>query len=263
MILLLAAAASACDSKMLLGAVKDAEQAFATMDGLGFDAATFEVNRLLACQTDAVTPVESAAYHRVRALAAFLSEDMPATILSFQAALAAMPGYELPPTVAPDGHPLREQFEQAGRMVATGGSIDLPPPQAGWVTVDGMRTRIAPAARPFVFQRLDVAGAVVDTDYVEPGDPLPTYASEAPAPLPAPGSGRKLQAGWVAAGGALGLVAGGLYGGAFATRSSYEQAVEDGERARILSTHRATNTLVVASLGALGAGTGLVLVGVF
>lgn len=251
-------ARAGCDSRTLLDLVQAAEMAFARMDADTFEDHRVEVDRVLACHTGAMTPIECAAYHRMQAFAAFLAEDTPGAILGFQAALAAMPGYTLPRSIAPEGHPLRDQFEQAA-LFATGEVTTLPEPATGWIALDGLRTRDAPAARPFVFQRFDKVGTLIETLYVRVGAPLPQYPVAPPPPVEPRGGVDP----WLASGVALGAVSAGLYGAAFATRGAYDRAVEEGDRDRIVSSKRTTNALVVSSVAVLGGGATLVVVGVF
>lgn len=259
-----------CDAKAISSLVSTAETAFRHMDATLFEQASAELDRTLACQTEPLSAIQVAAYHRVRALAAFFAEDEPSTVLAFQAALATMPGYVLPQEIAPDGHPLRKLFDDA-KLFSAGEAFELPEPVDGWVTVDGTRTRTAPAARPFVFQWLSSAGQVRETQYVSVGTPVPTYAV---APVPSvdldsdttvtrPKREHKVSAALVGAGLAVGALAGGAYGGAFALRGQYDDAVLEGDEGRIRSLYAATNGTLGGSAGLAVLGTTLLIVGVF
>lgn len=255
------AARAACDSISFVRAVDDADAAFAAMDGDAFDLAAASLDETLACMSEPISPTHAVAVHRTRALAAFLAGDDAATVSSFQAALAAMPGYELPQDIAPIGHPLRARFEDA-RLFSAGGQADLPEPASGWITVDGARTRIAPTGRAFVFQRFDDSAAVVDTAYVAVGRPLPSYPVREAAP-PVPDRtplARQPVSVPLAVGVALDVVAAGLYSYAFVTRAHYEEAKRVGDLDRIKSSHLTTNLLVGVSIGTGVVGTSLVVV---
>jgi hypothetical protein len=265
------AARAECDAKTLASLVATADTAFTSMDAEVFEGTTAELDRTLACQTEPLSAIQIAEYHRVRALAAFFAEDRPAAVLSFQAALSTMPGYALPYVIAPEGHPLRKLYEDA-KLFAPGESFTLPEPADGWLTVDGTRTREAPAARPFVFQWLGSTGQVRETQYVDVGTPVPTYAlaplppvvdldpigDEPPVPVK-----RKVSAPLVSAGLVLGAASAGMYGAAFVFRDSYDEAVLAGDEARIRSGYLATNGMLGGSAGMAVLGTTLLLVGVF
>ncbi|MEQ1508726.1 MAG: hypothetical protein ABMB14_41245 [Myxococcota bacterium] len=259
------ASAGECDARGLMEIVGDAELAFVHMDAQTFESAAARLDRALDCQTDALTAIQIASYHKVRALAAFFDADEAATILSFQAALNTMPGYALPLEIAPDGNPLRQQFEKA-KLYAPGETFDLSPPADGWLTIDGVRTTAAPASRPFVFQRFGSAGEVQDTDYVAVGSPVPSYPKVAVAVTrdvePDPPK-KKVNGALVGSGIALGAVSAGLYGVAFATRGAYDDAVLAGDEPKIRSNYGTTNGLVLGSGASLALGTSLFLVGVF
>ena len=256
-----AGAAGGCDAPALADAIGRAEVAFAAMDAPGFDGAIADAHSAFECQTDPLTPILCADWHRVLALDAFLRDDGPNAVQEFHAALNTTPGYDLPASIAPSGHPLRTQFEQA-KLMAPGGTLDLAPPSEGWLLVDGQRTETAPAGRPFVFQRFDAAGSVVETLYVELGAPMPLYPTEGGGNIASEGKVKKKRSGaLIGTGIALGVASAAMYGAAFITRADYDEAVQDGNVDTIEGAHTATNALVIGSIGALGVGATLVIVG--
>jgi hypothetical protein len=258
--LVLQTAEAACDQASLAEAISRAEVAFAAMDSTGFDTAIADARDAFVCQTDPLTPVLCADWHRVLALDAFLRDDGPDAVLAFHAALNTMPGYDLPTSIAPIGHPLRTQFEQA-KLLAPGGTFDLPVPSEGWIAVDGQRGQTAPSGRPFVFQRFDDRGKVVDTRYVELGAPMPEYPAQKSQSEASATRAHKSSPALIGTGIALGVVSAALYGTAFYTRSNYDDAVANGDEEGIKGNHAATNGLVIGSIGALGLGLTFVIVG--
>src|SRR5688572_26684108 len=94
--LALQSAEAGCDQASLADAISRAELAFTAMDGTGFDTAIADARDAFVCQTDPLTPVLCADWHRVLALDAFLRDDGPDAVLAFHAALNTMPGYDLP-----------------------------------------------------------------------------------------------------------------------------------------------------------------------
>jgi hypothetical protein len=254
-----AGAETDCDPSALAAAIGRAEVAFTAMDSAGFDGAMSDARSSFECQTEPLTPILCADYHRVLGLDAFLRDDGPDAVLAFHAALNTTPGYDLPTTIAPAGHPLRTQFEQA-KLAEPGGTLELATPQEGWLAVDGQRTQTAPAGRPFVFQRFDDAGNVVETLYVELGAPIPQYPVEGGGKVASNG-GKKRSGVLIGTGIALGVASAAMYGAAFVTRADYDDAVETGNVDTIEGAHTATNALVIGSIGALGLGATFVIVG--
>jgi hypothetical protein len=268
-----APARAECDAKEISDLVTVSEQAFTAMDAEGFEAAASRLDQSILCQREPLSPIQVASYHRVHGLAAFFAADELGTVLSFQAVLSTMPGYLLPLEIAPEGHPLRQRYEEA-KLFAAGETFELPEPAEGWITVDGTRTRRAPASRPFVFQRLGGDGAVVETRYIGAGTPVPSYPEAVaaavvraplPAPLPAPVSRQpnRVNGGLVGTGLVLGAASAGMYGASFLIRDQYDAAVIAGDEDRIRARYWTTNGLLGGAVGAAGIGATCLLVGVF
>jgi hypothetical protein len=251
-----------CDVASLQAAIDDAERAFADLDRATFEASSQEAGFTLACLDEPLTPVQCAGYHRLKALRAFLAGDHGGATLSFQAVVAVQPGYQLPPAMAPSGHPLHTDFHAAMQYPA-GTNFSLAEPAEGWITVDGRRIGEAPAGRPFLFQRFDRSGVVLATAWIPVGSPVPDYrragesdGSTLPAPVtatspvPAPLGEPIRKQGKAALRGigiGLGAAALGMYGGSFASRNQYDGAVYDGDEQGIRRGHGTTNGLVIGS----------------
>ena len=262
-------ATAACDLPTLHTDIANAEKAFADMEAVGFSGSENNATRTLECLSQPLTPIEVASYHRLEALRSFFDDDHPSTILNFQAMLATQPGYALPDTIAPEGHPLRDDFV-AAQQFAVNDTFALKPPAQGWINIDGKRAEAAPSGRPFVFQLFADDGTVVRTAYVPVGSPLPTYAVKPTTSLVDPDpNGGKTGGGGGGKGALIGTGVGvaavglGLYGGAFVTRGNYDDAVTAGDEAKINSSYKTTNLLTITSLGLVGAGGVLVIAGAF
>jgi hypothetical protein len=267
-LLAITSARAGCDARSLMELASAADQAFERMDADGFARTATGIDETLACGQEVLTPIQVVAYHRTKALTAFFDGDDAQTILAFQSALATMPGYSLPTDIAPEGHPLRQSFEQA-KLFGPGEPVELAEPASGWLMIDGTRTRSAPSGRPFVFQRIDADGAVLVTQYVPVGAPIPAYPvqlAEAPDPVPPgpkPPTPRRTNNALLGTGLAMAAIAGGAYGTAFYTRSQYDDAVLAGDESGIRSSYTATNGLVGGSIGLAALGATFVVVGVF
>ncbi len=249
-----------CDLPSLQQAIEDAETAFSEMEPDQFEGSVFAAAEAMGCMEDTLTPIEAAGYHRLNALSSFFADDSAATKLHFAAVQATQPGYVLSDAIAPEGHPLRENFE-AARQFASNDTFALKEPAEGWLNVDGKRTMDAPSGRPFIFQRFEDSGSLAQTAYLAVGRPVPAYPlKEAPAPVVvAPSGGAKTVLKVVGIG--MGVASAGLYGTALATRGAYNSAVEEGNREKIDATHAAANALTIASIGSLGAGVGVTVTG--
>jgi len=154
-----------------------AEVAYGAMDDVAFEQAVADTRERLVCLGEPLTVDGAAATHRAEALSAFLTGDPDLARAHFAAARALLPGWQLPSTMAPAGHPLREVFDGAEPGTAT-----LPLMVAGrvaWYQVDGLRREEVPAERPYVLQRFGTDGGVLDTRLAAGEPPLPE-----PLPLP-------------------------------------------------------------------------------
>lgn len=254
--------AGECTVDALRESLETSVDAFSRMDADRFGTASESVAKDLDCLTAPLTPQDSARLHLNRGLASFLSEDAPATILAFRAAISADPSVQLPEQVAPPGHPLTERFRTAEQWAPSQTFVRLPPPRRGWLQVDGQRAKQVPTDRPYIFQHLVDDQTVVESAYLSPGDAIPAYASvrettrSARKPLSA-----NTKRGLVIAGVALGTVGLASYGGAFATNSAYQQAKGGPDDARTQRLYHANNGLTVGGVIGMVAGTGLVVVG--
>lgn len=195
----------------------------------------------LACTTDPIDAVRAAQVHTVLGLYEQQRGDLDLAARHLLAAWEAAP--LVAPVVEPDAAlkqasvQLQEQHFQSSRPIT-------PLPTAPVRRVDGL-----PAA-----WRTTTVPALVQVDGLGAQLVSPTRGSNAAA---ATKSGPKMPL--LIAGIASGVVAGGLYGGAWAARGQYEQAVSSGaDDASRQSAHGLNRGLSVASVGALGLGGVLV-----
>ncbi len=165
----------------LQAALRRADEAFVGMDRDAFHDAVAEVDASLACQAEPVVALDVAALHRVHGYLAFLDGEQAVALASFYALRATMPRADLPVDVAPSGHPLRVLFDDAASYSRA--TVPLPPPAYGWIAIDGRPATRAPAERPFVWQRFDGSGAVLETARLLPGA-IPEYPLLPPPPEP-------------------------------------------------------------------------------
>ncbi len=235
-------------AKDLVLAVSAGDAAFADMDEDGFRASRDRVLAALPCLGDGITPGQAALVHRTQALGLFLDRDHAGAVASFRSVLASSPDYRLAEDLAPPGHPMRVHFEVAEGTVPVPEAA-LPVPTSGWIQVDGHTAATAPVDRPWVYQRFDAGGGVLDTALVRPGAPPPVYEARAEKRERA-----GINAPLAATAGAAAVASGAFY---LASRASYDRFFDPTTAPGQLDTLRArTNTY-----GWLSAGAGLVAAG--
>lgn len=244
-------AACPADTDAFSASVDAASAAFAAMDVEGFSSRQARADADLACLEEPLTRSDVAAYHRMSGMSAFLQRDREGAVAAFRAALAVQPAFELPASIAPEGHPLRALYEQAA--VATDADpVAVLVPRGATLLVDGQRSTTRPVDRPALLQLLGPDGAVLWSGRVDAGAVLPAWpevpevegvAEALPvAPMPAP---RKVSIPLLSGAGVAVVAAGGLYAGAWASRAAYDDPDTPFEDLDGLRTR--TNTLTTAS----------------
>lgn len=260
------ARAAACPepttAKALVQEVSAGDAAFAELDDERFALARSRSVAMVPCLSDAVTPGQAALFHKLQALGAFVDRDDAAAVGYFRSVVAASPGYKLPETLAPEGHPLRTQFAVAEGTVAVPEPL-LPVPRDGALAVDGRRATTAPLDRPFLFQRLDGSGKVVESALLEPGQAVPSY--DAAGRSGAAGGRRGVNVPLAATAGVAALASGVLYLSARGSAAAFWDPTTadtdlDALRAR---TNRLGWLSAGAGVVAVGAGAGAFISGTF
>lgn len=245
--------------------LSSADAAFADLDDAGFRGAVAGARQGLPCVGEPLSAGQVAAWHRAEALLAFLDRDHAATVQHFQAMLGASPGWQLSEELAPDGHPLRTDFDIALGLGPPPRAA-LAPPSDGSLRVDGVAASTAPQGLPYVLQHLDATGAVRLTQAVEVGATPPDYGAVASAEgsrptRPAPDR-RKARLGppLVATAVVAGAASAGLYGlSAARVGEFWDPATADGELDRLRGEANGMATAsLCAAIVAVGAGTAAV-----
>lgn len=191
----------------LAAALDAAEQAYATLDVPAFTRASTEVDFVVPCLEEPVTPPLAAQLHRLRGLGRFADDAPDAALSSLEAARVLAPDYVFPTDILPEGFELREAYEAL--PTAAGPSTRLPRPRRGELHLDGTVGRLRPTERPVLFQHVTDDG--VTTRYLEPGEAPPFY----------PGVNKRRTA-WLVGAGVTALAAGTLYGLSWTSRADLE-----------------------------------------
>ncbi|RME29156.1 MAG: hypothetical protein D6798_00745 [Deltaproteobacteria bacterium] len=263
-----AAASAACDAPVgvdeLARLLSTADAAFAELDADTFTSALVQARRAIPCLSEPLNSNVTSNLHRAEAFQAFLDRDHARAVQHFRAMLLASPGYILSEMVAPDGHPLRIDFEIAEGLPAAE-MIELTPPASGFMWVDGRPGSEAPADLPYILQVGDETGAVVLSRFVDVGSTPPAYEPAArdrrrrgAAASASADDGRRRRLGppLVAAAVVGGVASASLYAmSAERNHEFWDPATADEDLQRLRSQ---TNTLAYASLatGVIAVGTG-------
>ena len=153
--------------------IHDAKDTFADLDIVAFKAATDRLAQMIPCLEDPITGSVAADVHRFQGIRAFSDRDDPLAQMMFAAARKIEPSYVFPETLIPAGNPVRLAYEAAD--LGDGAFVVVPTPAQGYLQFDGRTTQRRNISWPTLYQRVDGAGAIVETAYLLPEDELPTY----------------------------------------------------------------------------------------
>ncbi len=258
LLLLLSLSANAQDcpaptySTELTGAIKEAEGTFTDLDIPAFRSATDKLRTVIPCLRDPVTRSVAAEVHRFLGIRAFGDKE-PNAKLYFAAARSIEPYYEFPSSLIPPGNPLRGIY--ADLELGQGTSRDVPKPEVGYVQFDGRTTLKRPVTWPTLMQRFDDEGVVVESAYLGPEDPMPTYAVSTAVEVPDPiikGKWPKARLPLMLGTGVAAVATGVIYGLAGGAEAKFKSP--DTPDNQLDRYERKANTLVVVS-GVTGAAT--------
>ncbi len=245
-----AANAQECAGPIAPQALADAaiqgEQAFSDLNLEDLTAAATKAEAELPCVQEPLSLETAAAYHRLMGLSAFANGERERVIYEFSAARVSQPGYSMPETLAPEGHPLQAAYAEALQL--DGGQAETPiPPTGGYVVVAGVRDGQRKVARPTIVQVYQADGLWVETQYLAPGQAMPVWGPP-PQTTPEPQAQNRWRKRAIVAGvGAA--AAGSLYGVAAVSARSFESAENQSEMQGAYTTNRAS--VAGAGVGAL------------
>lgn len=249
--------------------LSSADVAFAELDADAFTGALGQARSAIPCLDRPLTAGQAAAWHRAEAFQAFLERDHATVVQHFRAMLAASPGYRLSEDIAPEGHPLRIDFEIAQGLPAEP-TRELPAPREGVLRVDGRLSTQAPRTLPYLLQQVDEQGRVLVSATVASGSTMDVYpAKEGTARAPGKESGGKkagirgISVPLVAAAVVSGGTSAALYGLSQAKVEQFWDPATPVEADGLARLQRQANTSASLSLGlglvAAGTGTAAVL----
>lgn len=236
-----------------------AEASFASMQLEEFERSFREAERSIPCLSDRLTADQAASWHRASALRWFVLQNLENTIAAYSSALEREPGFALPGTIAPDGHPLADAYETA-RQRGGLATFTLPEPADAYLLIDGVQSLQRPLHRPAILQFVaDRDDELIWTRLIEPEDIVPGWTVADDQKAIARKKRAKRRVVLAAATGGLLVTSGALYVGAVSTRSAFDNP--DTPYERLGSLRDSTNALTVSSLitglGAVGLGVTL------
>ncbi|MCB9763545.1 MAG: hypothetical protein H6739_27505 [Alphaproteobacteria bacterium] len=276
---LVAVAAAGCPASALDGQLSAALGAYEQGDLAGFETAVAQVDATLVCMETPIDPELTPTLHLVQSLGAFTRRSDAGTepvLAALRGLSAASPGYTLPDTLAPTGHPILALYDEARRTA--GYAETLPLPDRTWAVDGRVGVRSIPVGRAALLQELEddavVAGwylwgeglpdALVPPPQPPAPDPVEPDAPEPLVPPPqvaAPSPRRPLAVGAAAAGG-LAVAAFAVQAGTFAAWSADVPAAADPAWDRRVNLNHAMGWSAIGLGGAaLALGTGALLTG--
>lgn len=243
-----------------------ADVAFVDLDDQTFRQALVQARQSIPCLSEPLSTSQASAYHRAEAFQAFLDRDHTGAVQSFRAMLRASPGMLLSEDFAPQGHPLRIDFEIAEGLPSAA-TRAVPLPDGSVAYVDGMEATVAPDSLPFVLQIIDPDGALTVSTLVDTGASLPdtgVVIEESTGGRERAGASSqrsKLRAPLVATAVVAAVTSASLYGMSTSRQAEFwDPTTPDSE---LQSLRRQSNTMASVSLGAgivaVGTGTAAVL----
>lgn len=237
-----------------LGALLDpADAAVASLDASALDIALQEVREALPCLVEVADRATIGHIDGLIGIASFVGGGTEEALSHFASARTL--GWTLPADLSGT---LRETWEASSQQ--SDERRDLPEPVSPqWWAVDGAAARTAPAARPFLLQRVGGGDTVLEGWMVGAGATLPVSAPvAAPAPVgPVPTSVHRGHASRGLLIGGLGAAVGGAGAavGAALVERRYDQSPE--MDADLGGVRTANAVLGYGAIGLLAAGGGL------
>jgi hypothetical protein len=248
------AQASSCEeptsAQQLQHLLEQAEHAFIELYIETFLARTDEVRARLPCLGEVPPAALVARIHRNEGLRMFGERDVN-SVRAFAAARALDPDFRFPADMVPPDSPIQSDWEAMD--LAAGWSVLLPEPAQGTVFVDGSATRVLPRAWPALVQLVGDSHSPQLTVYLYSDQSAPDYPARERARM-------STRVPLLITTSATAITAAAAYGGAWRTRSLWNDPETDETRLSTLRsrTNVLTSTSVVVGLLSVASGTLLV-----
>lgn len=158
------------DTTEILEAANATEKAFMKVDKPSFQTARADVGSRMVCASEVLSPSAQARIHRVETLGAFLDGRLDRVPRALSGLFAAEPGHQIPTSLLPDGHPIRNLVPSAMAYLRDDPGVELPKPGNGWIEADGAHALRVATQRASLLQQLDGQGVVLATHYRWPDE---------------------------------------------------------------------------------------------
>jgi hypothetical protein len=243
--------AEATSARQIEELLDQAERAFTELHIETFIARTDEVRDRLPCLEEVPSQTLVARLHRNEGLRLFGERNVD-SVRAFAAARSLEPDFRFPADMVPADSPILADW--SAMDLAAGWSVLLPEPEEGTVFVDGTASRVLPRAWPALVQLVDGSDAPQLSVYLRYSDQPPDYGVRNSKRM-----AKRLPLLIVT--GATALTAAAAYGGAWRTRSIWNDPETDEARLPTLRsrTNALTGTSVAVGLLSVASGTLLVL----
>ncbi len=157
------------DTSEIMEATRTAEDAVG-VDATAFRTSQHDMEERLACSADILSPDAQAHILLVETVAALADRRDERIVQALGGVFAVEPGLQIPSTLAPEGHPIRERVPAAMLALRDDPGVELPHVASGWIEADGALAHRAPTQRAAILQQIDGQGLVVATRLRWPDD---------------------------------------------------------------------------------------------
>lgn len=155
-----------------------AEEALAAAEVAAFQSSVDEVTLLVPCLGERADVGLAVRVHRLEGVKRYIGGDTAGADPSLLAARGLDAAYVFPDDLFPPGHDLRVRYEAFA--AEPGPTRAVAPPKEGELYFDGQATVRRPLDRATLLQLTDAQGAVRETLYLDPGEPMPSYPGRTP-----------------------------------------------------------------------------------
>ncbi len=233
-------------------AVGSAHADLTEVDIDAFKAHADQAMAAVPCVTDSFNKHMAAELHRLQGLRRAIDGEKVRSAQAFAAARTLEPAYAFPLTMVPEGSPVVGDYQTL--PIDTGASAAVPVPATGSLLFDSRSGGERPQHWPTLVQLLDGDGAVAQTAYLWPDDPMIAYEASALAPLPDPDpqpkpkDRRSLGAPLLGGAIAAGVASGALYGISASNKAKWRDPTTP--NAEIETLQGSINSTAAGSVGA-------------
>jgi hypothetical protein len=151
------------------------EASFASLDREGLISSYELAKQRLMCLDVQQTAESASSFHRLTAMVDFVNGEQELARSEFHRARILQPGYQLPPHIAPEGHPLAVLYEDSLSTFAQETLEAGVPPFDGFLIVGGIRGGARSLQSDVIVQVFDMAGVLVETAWIEAGAQMPLW----------------------------------------------------------------------------------------